>query len=65
MLRKERNGELASGPQIQGRDPKFLECINCGHNIDNHSYKGCAVKKCHCKIMPSQIIIGNLEREST
>ncbi len=62
MLKKEREDQDTETPQMQDTDPKFLECVNCGHNIDNHNYKGCAVKRCHCKIMPSQIIIGNLER---
>lgn len=30
-------------------------CKDCWHDIDNHSYKGCLVKRCKCKTRPSEI----------
>lgn len=34
---------------------RMYSCVNCGHDIDNHSYKGCLVEKCDCKLRPSQV----------
>jgi len=61
MLRKERKGESIEKPKQQGINPEYFECPNCGHNIDNHGYKGCSVKRCKCKLFPSAIVISNLQ----
>ena len=32
-----------------------IKCEKCGHDIDNHTYTGCLVKGCNCKVKPSEI----------
>jgi len=47
-------GEQTTGPK---RD---IKCKKCGHDIDNHSFKGCLVKKCKCRLKPSDVVRGYL-----
>ncbi len=46
--------------EVQGlKRIKDCSCIYCGHNIDNHSYKGCKVWRCKCELMSSDVIATN------
>lgn len=40
----------------QAETKQDITCKDCGHDIDNHSYKGCHVKKCKCKLKPSDVM---------
>lgn len=59
MQKAERNGEKVKW-ETNTINPEYLECPNCRHQLDNHSYKGCSVERCHCKLVPSAIVIARM-----
>lgn len=32
-----------------------FKCSTCGHDIDNHTYRGCLVQGCRCAKTPHDI----------
>ena len=41
---------------LGGKHMDCIMCKECGHDIDNHTWKGCLVKACKCRQKPSDII---------